>query len=634
LVRALTGTDPDRLVEEQRRGLTIELGFAWCELPAGEGRPPLTAAFVDVPGHERFIATMLAGTGPAPAALLVVAADDGWSAQTEEHVEVLDLLGVPGLAVAITKIDLVPEERVAEVRAAVDRRLRGTSLASAPILAVDGPGGAGVADLARTLAERVAQRPPAEDHGRPRLWVDRVFPVRGAGTVVTGTLGGGSLRLGDRLLILPGDHAARVRGLQSLGRDVELAAPGTRVAVNLAGVDQGQVGRGDAVVGGGPWRTTTRLDAVVRALPGRTIERAGAWRVHVGSAAVTARVLPMTDRVVGAATDHARAGGDATGATGATDAIGAAGATGAVRLLLDAPLPLVAGDRLVLREAGRRTTVGGGQVADPAAGAPPRGRAARGRRVAGLRDVAAAASPAGRLRALLALEGGARDGASALAAAGLSATEPRPEGVVAVGDQAVLEVVSERWSAAVLAAAAGGSDRSASDRSTADRGALAAAATAAGAPPEVADRLPELLVTSGRLVRTPGGFATPADVAGAGDDRRARDDRLVAALDGNPFAPPDLTATARELGLDHREVNRLVQAGAIVRCGDLAFSAGAVTRAAEVLRDLQDEVGPFTAAQAKEAWRTTRRFAIPLLEHLDRTRVTRFDGRLRTLTGR
>jgi selenocysteine-specific elongation factor len=563
------------------------------------GEVTLTAAFVDVPGHERFVGTMLAGTGPVPAALLVVAADDGWSAQTQEHVEVLDLLGVPGVAVAVTKVDLVSTERRDEVSRDVERRLHGTSLAGAPIVAVDGPRGTGVPALARLLAVRLAARPAPADLGRPRLWVDRVFPVRGAGTVVTGTLGEGAVRVGDAMRVLPLGTEVRVRALESLGRGVEVAPPGTRVAVNLAGVDRDGVGRGDALVGGGPWRTTSTVDAVVRALPGRTVDRAGAWRVHVGSTAVTAQVRPLTDPVAG-------------------DGVGA------VRLLLDAPLPLVAGDRLVLREGGRRRTVAGGQVADPQPGPPPRGRAAPERRVAGLLAVAAATTPAARLRALLALDGGARPGVPALAAAGLAGARPRPAGITAVGEHAVLAEVLERWAEAVLAAGAAAG-------SAADRTSLAAAAVSAGSPRAVADRLPDHLVADGRLVRTTGGFTTPGGAAEVRSDQQDREDRLIEALLATPFSPPDLTATAQELGIDHREVNRLVQAGAIVRAGNVAFAADAVRQAVEALRGLEAAVGPFTAAQARTAWGTTRRYAIPLLERLDATRVTRFDGHVRTL---
>jgi selenocysteine-specific elongation factor len=542
---------------------------------------------------------MLAGAGPAPAALLVVAADDGWSAQTEEHVEVLDLLGVPGVAVALTKVDVVDAARADEVEAAVTARLAGTSLEGAPVVRTAAPTGRGVDELAEVLAARLGALPAPPDLGRPRLWVDRVFPVRGAGTVVTGTLGGGSLRVGDTVRVQPAGREARVRGVQSLGRDVEVAPPGTRVALNLAGVGRDEVHRGSSVVAGGPWRVTSRVDAIVRALPGRRVERTGAWRLHAGSASVGCRVLPLLDPVD-------------------------SGEVGAVRLLLDAPLPLVAGDRLVLREAGRRRTIAGGQVADPDTGAPPRGREARSARVAGLLAVADAPDPAGALTALLALSGGARRGPAALAAAGLAADGPRPAGVVAIGGYAVLDPVWQRWAAATTDAATG--------TGTVERERLVAAATGAGAPSAVAEALPDALVREGRLLRTPRGWTVAGGATEASLDEGEA--QLLAALRADPFSPPDLTATARDAGVDHRGVNRLVQAGVIVRTGGVAFAADAVAAAVDHLAALEAEVGPFTATQAKTAWGTTRRFAIPLLEHLDATRVTTFDGRVRTLTGR
>jgi selenocysteine-specific elongation factor len=573
---------------------------------------------VDVPGHERFVGTMLAGAGPAPAALLVVAADDGWAAQTEEHVEVLDLLGVPGVAVALTKVDVVDADRAAAVATAITSRLEGTSLAGAPIVRTAAPAGVGVEELASVLADRLGLLPAPPDRGRPRLWVDRVFPVRGAGTVVTGTLGGGSLQVGGTVRIQPAGREARVRGLQSLGHDVDLAQPGTRVAVNLAGVGRDEVDRGSAVVAGGPWRVTSRIDVVVRALPGRRVDRPGAWRLHAGSASVTCRVLPLTDPVE-------------------------SGEVGAVRVLLDAPLPLVVGDRVVLREAGRRSTIAGGSVADPDTGPPPRGRTARETRVAGLLEVAAADDAAGALRALLALSGGARRGTAALAAVGLSSDGPRPAGVVAAGGHAVLAEVWQVWATAAEAAVTAAAETGA----PVDRETVVAAAAAAGAPPQVADAVPDVLVREGRLARVPGGLTLPpATTARTTDDTDGepvthgglevdpREARLLAALAAQPFSPPDLTTAAREVGLDHRAVNRLVQAGAIVRAGDLAFTADAVALAVERLAALEAEVGPFTAAQAKAAWGTTRRFAIPLLEHLDAARLTAFDGHHRTLTGR
>ncbi|MDP8932125.1 MAG: GTP-binding protein, partial [Actinomycetota bacterium] len=333
LLRALTGMEPDRWEEERRRGLTIDLGFVWATLPApdkagepqahepppDEPRPaeaqpdaprsnePLTVAFVDVPGHERFVANMLAGAGSVRLALFVVAADDGWSAQSQEHLDILDLLGVSAAIVAVTKTDLTGPERAVSVAADVVRRLAGTSLADAPVLTVDALSGRGLGSLREALAGRLAAVPPPADHGRPRLWVDRAFTIAGAGTVVTGTLSDGWLEVGDEVALLPSGRASRVRGLQALGRRVSAIEPGSRVAVNLTGVDLDQVRRGDAIVGvrgGGArsaleaWRATDALDAWVRALPDHEVGHSGAWHFHAGSAETLATLHPLLGEAV------------------------------------------------------------------------------------------------------------------------------------------------------------------------------------------------------------------------------------------------------------------------------------------------------------------------------------------------
>ena len=598
LLRALTGMEPDRLEEERRRGLTIELGFVWTDLEDPAGGPPTTVAFVDVPGHERFVATMLAGAGAAPAALPVVAADDGWSAQSAEHRDILDLLGVPAVALVVSKADIVDADRVDAVVAEVEAEVAGTSLAGAPLVVTDALTGRGVAELRRVLHERLAVLPAPADAHRPRLWVDRCFAVTGAGTVVTGTLTEGRLEVGQQVQVLPDGHPARVRGLQSLGRRVDAAGPGTRVAVNLAGVDADMVGRGDAVVAGGPWRSCEVADAVVRALPGHEVDRTGAWHLHVGTADTTCRVLPVADPV-----------GDAPGA---------------VRIVLDRPLPLSTGDRFVLREAGRRATVAGGVVAEPGPTVSPRGRPAREGRARELAAIVDVARP-GRVAALLAARGGIDRADAVLAAAGWP-ERPLPDGVRRVGDHLAREDEVARWAAAVRGLGPG----------THDRAAVAAAAGPGRRPtePGLAGDLADHLVEVGVLVRVAGGYSLPehADEGAASRDRRGT--ALVADLEAEPFAPPDLDERARHHGLDHRELNALVQRGEVVRLGRVAFARSAIATAVERLEALEAEVGPFTAAQAKDAWATTRKYAIPLLEHLDALGVTRFDGNLRTLTGR
>ena len=349
LIRALTGTDPDRLAEERSRGLTIDLGFASMTLPSGR-----TVGFVDVPGHERYLKNMLAGVGAVRACLLVVAADEGWMPQTEEHLRVIDLLGLDGGLVVATKSSLVDQDHCDLTVMDIEDHLMGTLLVGAPVICVDSVTGRGLDLLPDALDELVRRVPPPVDDGRTRLWVDRSFPIAGAGAVVTGTLGRGTLHVGDALELAGSGTTVRVRGLQHHHGSVDQIGPGERVAVNLSGVSHHDVRRGDALVAPGRWHRTTTADAALTVLAslGHDVSRRGAFTAHVGSGeyAVKVRVLGP-DRL-------------------------AAGDTGAVRLHLPLPLPLLPGDHYVLRESGRNETVGGGEILDvdpvlPAARARP-----------------------------------------------------------------------------------------------------------------------------------------------------------------------------------------------------------------------------------------------------------------------
>ena len=319
LVRALTGMEPDRWAEEKRRGMTIDLGFAWTTLPSGE-----EVAFVDVPGHERFLTNMLAGVGPVPAVMFVVAADEGWQAQSEEHLRIADALQVRHAVVAVTKADRGDARAVA---ADVQDRLRTTTLRDAAVVDVSAQTGAGLDELRSALDIVVADlsRPAAD--AAVRLWVDRAFTIRGAGTVVTGTLPAGTVRVGDELELAPGGRRVVVRGLESLKRRADVVTGAARLAVNLRGVDRDDVGRGMALVTPGRWQPTDLVDVRGADLPRLPREVV----VHVGAAAVAARCR--------------RLGADA------------------VRLKLAQSLPLHAGDRLVLRDPGTRT-VNAVEVAD------------------------------------------------------------------------------------------------------------------------------------------------------------------------------------------------------------------------------------------------------------------------------
>ncbi|MCW2506471.1 MAG: selB, partial [Actinomycetia bacterium] len=322
LVRALTGMEPDRWAEERRRGMTIDLGFAWTTLPSGE-----VVAFVDVPGHERFVPNMLAGAGPVPAALVVVAADEGWMPQSAEHLAALDALGVRHGLLAVTRSDLA-DPGPATARALAE--IAPTSLGQVEAVAVSGTTGAGLDEMRAALGRLAAALPPPELAAPVRLWVDRSFSIRGSGTVVTGTLAAGSLATGDELELASSGERVRIRGLQSLGEPADHVAAVARVAVNLRGVDRGEVRRGDALLTPARFGRVEVLDVRVHGDPPESLPPQ--VTLHTGSAAVTARVRPLGEDTA--------------------------------RLTLARPLPLRIGDRALLRDPGRHHVAGGLTVLD------------------------------------------------------------------------------------------------------------------------------------------------------------------------------------------------------------------------------------------------------------------------------
>jgi selenocysteine-specific elongation factor len=575
LVRALTGMEPDRWAEERRRGMTIDLGFAWTRLPSGS-----TVAFVDVPGHERFVATMLAGVGPVPAVLLVVAADEGWMPQSAEHVDALSALDVRHGVLVITRSDLMePELALEDARA----HLAGTPLADLPGVAVSAATGAGVDDL-RTALDAALTRLPAPDPAADvRLWVDRAFTIHGAGTVVTGTLGAGRIRVDDELELRSAEGARRVtvRGLQCLGAPVSEACGVARVAVNLRGLPREAAARGDVLLTPGAWLATDLLD--VR-LHGLRADRAGPdardvpaeLTLHVGATAVPARVRPL--------------GADIA------------------RLRLRRPLPLRIGDRVVLRDPGRRLVTAGSTVLDVRP-PPLRRRGAAARRAADLAVLPAVPDAAGEL----ARRGLARR--DDLLAMGVP-----PEGPGGV--DAVEAVRAAGWLvdpahagtlAAALAAAVAAHDAA----DPLDPGLpVEAARRAAGLPdPRLVDAVlghaPQrgtgLGLREGRVMHAEGP-ALPVAV-------RAALDALRADLERAPFAAPEADRLA-ELGLGPRQIASLVKAGELLRIAEgVVLLPGADQRALEVLAGLPEE---FTLSAARQALGTSRRVAVPLLELLAR----------------
>ena len=550
LVLALTGMDPDRFAEEKARGLTIDLGFAWTTLPSGR-----ELAFVDVPGHVRFIKNMLAGVGAVDACLFVVAATEGWKPQSEEHLRILELLGISHGLIALTKVGLVDDEWRELVRLELDERVAGTFLEGAEVVEVDALAGVGVDDLQAALDRLLVTTPSAQDRDRPRLWIDRSFAARGSGTVVTGTLAGGSFSVDDELVLLPSGTRVRVRALQSHQRSVASVGPGHRVAVNLSGVSHHDVVRGEALVRPGRWAPTRTFDGSLLVLDpiGHEVSRRGAFQIYLGSGE-----HPANLRVLGA------------------DAI-PPGGRGLVRIHLPVALPLLPGDRFVLRESGRQETVGGGEVLDvdpvlPAARARPDRSVDRVISERGWVDVDQLERLTGERR-------------------------PPVVGswVVAGG---ALEAMRERVCERVDAAGTLGLDLSLlAER---ERAVL------------------QLLVQEGS-VAIDGGWARRPSSADPLSDHP-----YLAALAGAPFAPPPPD------GIDRGELRELVRRELVVERDGVYFSAAAIEEAARaVARLLAGSPDGITVAEVRDTLGTSRKYILPLLAHLDASGVTRRRGDLR-----
>ncbi|MDQ1694760.1 MAG: selenocysteine-specific elongation factor [Frankiaceae bacterium] len=562
LVRALTGMEPDRWAEERRRGMTIDLGFAWMTLPSGAD-----VAFVDVPGHERFLGNMLAGVGPAPAVLFVIAADEGWQPQAEEHLQVIDALGVAHVLLVVTKSDLTDPAAAAD---AALRRIAATRIGDVAHVTASATTGDGLPEL-RAALDRLVGDIPAPDVAAPvRLWIDRAFTIKGAGSVVTGTVTGGTLRLGDRLRLEPAGREVTVRGLQSCGEASDEVAATARVAVNLRGVERADLRRGMALTTPGRWHRTTELDALITS----DLPPAGVV-VHVGSAAVPARLRRLSDR--------------------------------AIRVRLSGPLPLHVGDRLLLRDPLRRRVA----AADVASLDPPplrrRGDAAR---VGSALRVPTAADDVIRAEGLVRVE--------QLRAMGRC---DDPVAARRVADWWVSPDTWSRWHGQLLDAMH--NDPGLRDDDVPGGMPLPGRSIeslrhlldvpAGDIVTSLAAEIPGLVVADGRV--RPASTLT-AEVPGLS--------QLTHRFAADPLAAPD----ADELKtIDPGLLAHAVRSGRLLHLGHGVYvGADAPTRVVQTLAGLPQ---PFTVSAARQALTSTRRVVLPLLEHLDAARMTRRldDGR-------
>ena len=344
LIESLTGIHPDRLKEEREREMTIDLGFAWMELPGGE-----PVGIVDVPGHRDFIENMLAGISGIDAALFVVAADEGVMPQTREHLAILDILQINGGVIALTKIDVVPDQEWLDlVEQDVREVVKGTVLQDAPIMRVSAKNGQGIPEMLENLEQVLGENPPRQDLGRPRLPVDRVFSIAGFGTVVTGTMSDGHFRVSDEVEILPGGVQGRIRGLQTHKQKEDLALPGSRTAVNVSGVTLDEIKRGDVITHPGDYQPTRRMDVNFRLLPevSQALKHNTEVKLYIGAAEVLTRVRTLGKDVI------------------------QPGEEGWLQLEMREPVVAIRGDHYILRRPSPGETMGGGRVVDP----NPKGR--------------------------------------------------------------------------------------------------------------------------------------------------------------------------------------------------------------------------------------------------------------------
>ncbi|MBI5506885.1 MAG: selenocysteine-specific translation elongation factor [Deltaproteobacteria bacterium] len=619
LVRALTGIEPDRLPEERERGISIELGFAHLDLPGGE-----RVGVVDVPGHERFLRQMLAGAHGFDLVLVVVAADDGVMPQTEEHFDIVHLLGVQRAIFVITKADAVDAARVEEVREELEILAVGTPFENSPVVVVSALSGQGVEELRGVIAATLADIQPKPERGLLRIPVDRVFVMKGHGVVVTGTALAGRVATGDELRVLPRGVSARVRELQVHGAVVEAATAGQRVALNLSGPGKDDIARGDTLAGPGPDLATTRFDASVEIRPsaGKPLESHTQLRVHHGTRETMGRLMWLDG--IGAVQPRSRA---------------------YAQIALAEPLVLCRGDRFVLRDQTARRTLGGGVVV--------LAKAERHRRSAG--------EVAPRLR-LLAEGDEATRLHTVLALASSFAVEPVEAALGAgltTGDVARIVRRSGDARSDVIALPGSGEPEwlIAAERASAYLKALLDAVAAyhvqhpnlpgvdlehlRGAVVPVVDArlfrlLIERLLADAALVRRGNLVHLPAHEAslGGADSELAR--RVAGAIAAAGLMPPIVKDLADELRIDAKKVATvaavLVERGELVRvAADMYYARAALDEVESRLREFLTREGEITAAGFRDLISASRKYCIPLLDYFDRAGATIRVGDVRRL---
>ena len=618
LIRALTGQETDRLKEEKERGISIDIGFAYLDLDSGE-----RVGIVDVPGHERFIRNMLAGAHGVDLVLLVVAADDGVMPQTEEHVDILHLLGVAHGVVALTKADLVDAPRLLAVEEEINILLAGTTLEGAPIVPVSSVTGVGLSELRRAIGAQLAGYQRPVPLGYFRLPVDRAFVMHGHGTVVTGTAIAGTVRAGDVVRVLPGGEEARVRTVQVHGTEVQHATHGQRVALNLTGVERTQVRRGHVVCDPRLDRVSERFDAWVELRPAakRPVESHEVVRVYAGTAEAIGKLVLLDGRAVLRPRESAYG-----------------------QLVLRQPVPVLRGDRFILRNQSAQRTIGGGVVVHPFARRHHRDDA---RLIPQLEALRRASDDAALVAALLRIEPEFGVSPEFLAqAAGL-----RPEAVAAAlredpglcalpdADNPAACTTTEKWEAlraAVVQALAAVHQRE--PLSPGMEMESLRSRVAGEVSPKIFRAVIDALVTATAIARDDSIVRLPGHrVALQRDERQvaARAEEIIAA---GGFTPPDLKQIETSLGVSRQRLQAILQQlereGRVAKIAtDLYFAHAPLERARALLRDHVRAHGEISAATFRDLLGASRKFSISLLDYFDRTAFTLRVGDVRKLRG-
>ena len=614
LICALTGTDPDRLAEEKRRGITIELGFAQLKLPSGR-----RLGVVDVPGHEKFVRQMVSGATGVDLALLVIAADDGIMPQTVEHLAVLQVLGVKSCVVALTKIDLVDEDWIDFMTDEITARLQQTPFANAPIVAVSSRTGAGLDQLKDALDKAADSAERTKGEGPMRLPVDRVFTIKGHGTVVTGTLWSGTVSVGDTLEVLPRGLTTRVRSIQMHGQDRETAPAGNRVALNLNGLSTDDIRPGDFLTAPGALTASDRFDARLNYLDpfgsGKPLETGS--RVHVahGTREVIGRVL-LTNGV-----QTLRAGEDAL-----------------VQIRLEEPLPLAYQDRFIIRSYSPVRVLGGGTVLH----AHPRRRTTLTTDELALLDALESANPQATVDAFLSLTTAPCTLGDICTGTGLAQALVEPCVENAIKAKMVMPLDAQGAylvKRSILQKAISAAERHLMDFHAKNPQAIGLSKDElrlSTCPSWDQASFDAALAQAKNIVVSDG--LTSHAVAGAGAKMAEQEaaGKVSALFEQAGPTPPTIDAAAAQTGLSAGQVRKAL--GALEKSGEVVGYAPDSFIWAQTFASYQQAIAAFlkengqaTAAQLKDAMGTSRKYAMPLLEHFDEIGVTRRDGDFRTL---